>query len=138
MITYFKPLLTITYLIILVDLAPLSFAQQPTNLSNTPIQGVGTFGQVNPNQTLTIFDRFASTIIGFLTVLGGLAFGLYFILGAIAWITSSGDTQKVDAAKGQMTSAGIGLVVIVSSYIIIGVVGTVLGLDILNPMRYFR
>lgn len=74
-----------------------------------------------------------SLIVSFLTVLGGLAFLLYFIFGGLQWTLAGGDTGKVDTAKKQMTNGAIGLIIIVISYGIIAVVGTVLGLDILNP-----
>lgn len=81
----------------------------------------------------TRFTDFATTLLSFLTILAGLAFLLYFVLGAINWITSSGDQQKVEAARNQMTAAGIGLVIVVAAYAIAGVAGGILGIDILNP-----
>jgi len=88
------------------------------------------------NQPKSGFDNLASTIFGFLTLVAGLAFILYFVLGAISWITSGGDQQKLDKAKSQMTSAAVGLIIVVASYIIIGVVSLVLGIEILNPTSF--
>jgi len=99
----------------------------------TTFNGIGGFGPGNPFPTQGPIQlvNLISTVISFLTIIAGLAFILYFVLGAIAWITSSGDQQKLDAAKGQMTSAAIGLIIVVASYAIIGIVGRVVGLDIL-------
>ena len=49
-----------------------------------------------------------------------------FILGGLSWITSSGEREKVEKAKKQMTSAAIGLIIVVASYSIAFIIGTVL------------
>ena len=102
--------------------------------------GFGVFGSNigGLNSECTIGSRFAtlvSTMLGFLTILAGLAFLLYFLLGAIQWITSNGDPQKVESAKNQMTAAGIGLVAAISAYVVAGIVSIVLGIDILDPSK---
>jgi hypothetical protein len=74
-----------------------------------------------------------SRVIGLLTIVAGLAFLIYFMLGALNWITGGEDKGKVDTAKKYMTNGAIGMIAIISSYAVIWVVGTVLGLDILNP-----
>ena len=68
-----------------------------------------------------------------LTVVAGMAFALYFLLGGLNWITAGGDKGKIDKAKGMMTNGAIGLIIIVLSYSITWIVGKALGLDILNP-----
>lgn len=84
----------------------------------------------------TTFELIATTVLSFLTIVAGLAFLLYFVLGAISWITSGGDAQKVEAAKNQMTAAAIGLIAVISAYTIAGIVSLVLGINILNPAMY--
>lgn len=94
----------------------------------------GTFdASQNATDAPGIIAELASTLLGFLTVLAGLAFILYFVLGGLSWISAGGDTAKVEAARSQMINAAIGLTVVVSSYAIIGIVGSVLGIDILDP-----
>lgn len=98
------------------------------------ITGPGAFA-TDPAQGAENFDSLASTIFGFLTIVAGLAFALYFLLGALSWVTAGGDQQKVQNAKNQMTNAAIGLIAVVASYAIIGIVGAALGIDILNPIN---
>lgn len=81
------------------------------------------------------FTKFLSNFIGFLTTLAGLMFLIYFIMAGLSWVTSGGDKGKVEKARDQMTQAAMGLVVIIAAYGIVGVVGRVLGLDILNPVK---
>lgn len=100
-----------------------------------PITGVGKFQEdvtTDPGSTL---ESFISTIVGVLTVIAGLAFLLYFLLGGLTWITAGGDKNNTAKAQKQMTDAAIGLIIVVVAYFIAGVVGTVLGLDILNPAQ---
>ncbi len=86
-----------------------------------------------PAGAVAPLGKFLSTLIGFLTTLAGLMFLIYFILAALSWITAGGEKGKIETARGQMTNAAIGLVVVIAAYAIIGIVGGVLGLDILNP-----
>ena len=80
-------------------------------------------------------EKFFSVMLGFFTVIGGLMFLTYFIFAALSWITGGGDKGKVDSAKTQMTNAAIGLAIILVSHAIIGIVGGVLGLNILQPVE---
>lgn len=81
----------------------------------------------------TAVESLISNILVVLTVVAGLAFVLYFLLGGLNWITAGGDKGKIDKAKGMMTSGAIGLIVISVSYAITWIVGKALGIDILNP-----
>jgi len=67
------------------------------------------------------------------TVVAGLSFILYFLLGGLNWITAGGDKGKIEKAKGMMTNGAIGMIVIAVSYAITYIVGKALGIDILNP-----
>ncbi len=109
------------------------YAAVPIDLG--PIEGTGIF-QANINSktaTKTQLSLFLSTIITTITVVASLAFVLYFTMAAFKWITSSGDKNQVSEAQTQMTQAAIGLIVVVVSYFVIGIVGGVLGIDVLNP-----
>jgi hypothetical protein len=81
----------------------------------------------------TKLSNLFSVLFSMLTFIAGLAFAIYFVLGALKWLTGGGDAQKVEGAKNQMTQAAIGLIIVVASYAIIAIVSTVLGLNILNP-----
>ncbi len=78
---------------------------------------------------------FISNIIGFVTGLAGIMFLIYLIFAGLSWITAGGDKGKVEAARNQMTQAALGLVVVIAAYSIAGVVGRVLGIDLLDPVK---
>jgi hypothetical protein len=65
----------------------------------------------------------------------GMAFVIYFIVGGFKWITSSGDKSKAEEAKTELTQAAIGLIVVAVSIFIAGIVGGVVGINLLNPLK---
>ena len=77
--------------------------------------------------------HFVSNMIGLLTILGGLIFIFYFVMGGVYWITAGGEQGYVTKARDQMVEAVIGMVVIVISYGLMGVVGGIVGFDFLHP-----
>lgn len=111
-----------------MSIIPQVYAQSLGNIS-----GVGKFQTGSNVQDQT--GTFISTLISTITIFGSLAFVIYFFIGSIKWITAGGDKTKVGEAQNQMTQGAIGLIAIVASYFIVGIVGNVLGLDILNPIN---
>lgn len=74
-----------------------------------------------------------STVIGFLTIVGGIWFLFQIITAGYQWIASGGDKNNTQAAQDKVTNSVIGLVVIVLAWVIVGIIGKVMGLDLLNP-----
>ena len=105
-------------------------------------EGLGTFegiGGYQPdgdisdvNSYISPLEKLFSTIIGFLTILGGIWFFVQFLIGGLGWAGAGGDTQKVEEARKKMTNAAIGLIAMVAAYSVTYIIGKVLGLDILN------
>ena len=79
------------------------------------------------------FERIISVIIGLMTVVGGIYFIFLIITGAYNWIGAQGDKQKLTKARDTIMHALIGLVIMLGAYVIISVVGYILGFSILNP-----
>lgn len=103
------------------------------------ITGIGPFGfenqTVSGTTTKTQLSTILSVLVTTMTVIGGLAFVIFFTLGGLKWLTAGGDKGKVTEAQTQMTEGVIGLVAIVAGLFITGIVGGVLGIDILNPFK---
>ncbi len=78
-------------------------------------------------------ESLISNTLVVLTVVAGLAFTIYFLLGGLNWITAGGDKGKIDKAKAMMSNGAIGIIIIAVSYAIVWIVGTALGLNILEP-----
>lgn len=82
---------------------------------------------------VTNLELFITNVIGFLTLLGSIFFIYYFVQGALSWITAGGDSGKIQKARDMMLNGVIGLIVIVASYSLVGIIGSILGLPLLNP-----
>lgn len=110
-------------------------------LAQNPLQGVikGP-GAFQPNISAggaavggSAVEKFLSVFLGFFTIVGGLMFLMYFIFGGLAWLSAGGEKGKVESARTQLTNAALGLIIVIVSQAIVGIVGGVLGLRILNP-----
>lgn len=113
-----------------------------TNMADINFDPITTPGGYQPGEDITsttsAFELLISNILVVLTVVAGIAFTLYFLLGGLNWVTSGGDKSKVDKAKGMMTNGAIGIIIIVVSYAIVWIVGAALGFDILEPGKIIQ
>ena len=107
-------------------LADIGFSQITTPGGYQPTGG-DLAGSTNP------VEKLISNVLVVLTVVAGLSFIIWFLLGGINWITAGGDKGKVDKAKSMMTNGAIGLIIIAVSYAITWIVGAALGISILEP-----
>lgn len=77
-------------------------------------------------------QSFLPAAIGIIYVIGAIIFVFMFLSGAISWMTSGGDKQSVETARGRITSAIIGLVLLIVSFAIIGLIENFFGIKILE------
>lgn len=91
------------------------------SFSNCMIQDAATFQCLEP-----IFGN----IVQALTALVGVAIFIMFVVGGFSFLMSGGDQKKLDKAKGTLTNAIIGVVVIVAAYLILLTIKTLTGVDV--------
>ena len=96
-----------------------------------PTKGYGADVTSNASVCVSV-ETIISNVIGFITILASIFFITYFIWGAIDWITSGGDSSKVASARNKITQGAIGLILLIASYGMIGLIGTVTGLNVLD------
>jgi hypothetical protein len=77
------------------------------------------------------FANFLPRAVVLSFIVGALIFFFMFVTGAIQWIGSGGDKQKLESARERITSALIGIVLLFTAYAVIRFVGNFLGIDIL-------
>ena len=77
------------------------------------------------------FALILPSIIGLLFVFGAIAFFFMFIWGAITWILSSGDKAGVESAKGRITNAIVGFILLIATFAIVNLIETFFGINIL-------
>ena len=74
------------------------------------------------NLGVTNLGRVIAASVNFIFVLAVLLALGYLIWGAIKWITSEGNKEKVEEARNQIIAAIVGLVVIAMSYLVLNIV----------------
>lgn len=91
-------------------------------------------GDSNTNDgVLTNLETIISMGLGLLTILGSLFFLFYFFTASYKILTAGGDSGKLSSAWQQMIYGVLGLVILVAGYAVVGLIGSVVGIDILNP-----
>ncbi len=77
--------------------------------------------------------RDGSIFVGYLVSLwetainvGGLLVLFYFVWGAFEWITAGSESGKLEKARLRMMHAVVGLLILVSSFVILGYISTAL------------
>ncbi|KKS78248.1 MAG: hypothetical protein UV74_C0001G0095 [Candidatus Woesebacteria bacterium GW2011_GWB1_43_14] len=114
-------------------------SQIPIYPSDEPLRGPGTLG--NPGSeagAVGLFIAFISGLIGLMTIIAGLWFLFNIFFGAIGIIGAGGDAKKMEGAQAKLTTGIIGIVVVISAIFIVDFIGSFLGLELLNPIRYLE
>lgn len=65
------------------------------------------------------FDNALSAAITLFFTLGAIVFLGILMVGGIQWITSGGDKVRVESARGRVTSAIIGLAILLSVFAVV-------------------
>lgn len=77
-------------------------------------------------------DSFIGGAINIALTLTIIVFFFIFLVGGYRWITSSGDEKKLTVARSQITNGLIGLLIILSSWVIMGILGSIFDIEILK------
>jgi len=93
-----------------------------------PVLGPGLRGLTGSE----FFSTFIPRAVGLIFVVGGILFFFMFVVGAIQWITSGGDKTALEGARGKITNALIGIILLLVSFAIIRLIQTFFGVDILE------
>ncbi len=78
------------------------------------------------------FNRFLPNLISLSFIIGAIIFIAIIIVGSIQWIISGGDKGAVESAKGKITNAVLGLIILLSVFAIIRLLESFFGIEILN------
>ena len=68
--------------------------------------------------------------IGLVGSLAGIVFFIMLLVGGFKYLFSGGDAKKTESAKGTLTAAFLGLVLIVAAYIFLRLAGAFTGFDL--------
>ena len=70
-------------------------------------------------------------IVPLAMIAAALVLLLMLMLAALNWISAGGNPEKLEKARSKMKYALIGFVIIIASYLIVQVIGYMLGIDFL-------
>jgi hypothetical protein len=116
--------------------APAVFAQTPHDLGSIGgEEGFGPWGNLGNKgikEAAGALTSIISQLIGIMTIIAGIWFIFQFIIGAYGYMTAGGEQQKMTNATKKITSALIGLIVVVAAYAIMSLLGQLLGFEFLN------
>ncbi len=73
-----------------------------------------------------------SGVIGVVFIAASLIFFFLLMAGGIKWMMAGGDKEKAGEARGQLTSALIGLVIVFIAWAISSLIGRIFGFNLLN------
>lgn len=71
-----------------------------------------------------------ASVVSVVTSLAGILFFIMLLIGGFRYLLAGGDPKKIESAKGTLTAAILGLILIVSSYLILRLIEAFTGLDL--------
>lgn len=71
----------------------------------------------------TLFANFVKTIVA----LAGVALFIMFVVAGFTYLFAGGDAKKSEQARGTLSNAVIGLVVVVAAYLIVRIISVFTG-----------
>lgn len=80
--------------------------------------------------TFQSLETLFSNVVQALTALVGVAVFIMFVVGGFSFIFAGGDQKKLEKARGTLTNAILGVVVIVAAYLILLTIKTLTGVDV--------
>lgn len=89
-------------------------------------------GAIKYSSGTDFFSKFITTLINWGLTIGIVIFLFSLIVGAIQWILSGGDKQKLETSRGRVTTAIIGLVVLLSIFAILKLIEVFFGIKIID------
>jgi len=98
----------------------------------------GTKGEINLQPEDSNFGNVMSLTPGDLVggfirlalIIAALVFFFILVVGGIRWIVSGGDKTHTEQARGQITAALVGLVIVFAAWAIAQLIGTFFGINI--------
>lgn len=81
----------------------------------------------------TNLNSVVSVIIAIMTIGAGIWFIFLLMTGGLAIMSAGGNKQALSDAQKRMTTGFIGLVVVIAALFIASLIGTIFGIEILNP-----
>lgn len=89
-------------------------------------------GPLRGKTGIEFFQEFIPNLVGLGFVVGALVFFFVMVVGAIQWIASGGDKAAVEVARGKISNAIIGFVILLAVFALLKVIEDFFGFNILT------
>jgi heme/copper-type cytochrome/quinol oxidase subunit 2 len=86
--------------------------------------------QIGDPAALKDLECVFANIVAAILFLAGIVLFVMLIVGGFKYLTSGGDPKAVEAAKGTITSAIAGLIIIILAYVILLIIAKITGVDV--------
>lgn len=119
----------IIFFIVLISPTSVSALSEVSAASSLP--GIGS---IDPG-SIPFFDNvgeLVGSLLNIIYVAAAVFFLVQVAIGGIQWINAGGDPKNLESARGRITNAVIGLVIVVSAFAITLIVTTLLGVNIFS------
>lgn len=83
---------------------------------------------------LSSIGAIISELLPYLFAGAGLLLLLYLLFGGFQLMTSGGDPKKMQEAKGKLTNALVGFIIVFVAYWLVQIVGTTLGIEAITDI----
>ena len=91
-------------------------------------------GGIASNLQTLQFGSIVAAAILLILIVAAVVFFFMLVIGGIRWITSGGDKAQTEAARGQITAALVGLVIIFAAWAIIQLISFFFGFNVLQSL----
>lgn len=78
-------------------------------------------------------DSVISVIIAVLATIAGVWFLFQIIVAGLGWLGSGGEKASLEQSRNKITWAFIGLITVVGAWAVAGLIGKIVGIDIMHP-----
>lgn len=105
----------------------------PAYAAASPQVDLGTELKLGNDPVTKYFGSFGALfgrILDFAIPIAGIVFLIFLVFGGIKWASSQGDKAAVQSARGTLTTAIIGLVIVISSYLVLQVINLLTGFNV--------
>lgn len=106
------------------EMVPAAYAQSPVSIGDT---------KVGSSDLKTLFPSVGAVIgrvLKFAIPLAGIGFLVFLTIGGLKWVSSQGDKAAVQSARGTITTAIVGLTIVVASFIVLQAIELITGFGV--------
>lgn len=93
---------------------------------------LGALGTRYSQNGIGFFQALIPALIGLLMTIGAIIFMFMLLWGAIQWMLAGGDKGAVEGAKGRISNALVGIILLFSSFAVVKLVEAFFGINILT------